>query len=90
LRAAKETKRVLEQPDSKCLLIGFGDSGLELEIRIWIGDAHNGVQNVKSDVLVRVWELFREHGVRVPYPQRDVHIRQRGGDGGAELGSSAV
>ncbi len=74
VRAAAETERVLDQPECKCLLLGFGDSGLELEVRIWIGDAHNGVQNVKSDVLLRIWELFRETGIRVPYPQRDVHF----------------
>jgi small-conductance mechanosensitive channel len=57
------------------LLIAFGESGLELEVRIWIGDAHNGVQNVKSAVLLRIWEKFKLREVEVPYPQRDVHIR---------------
>ena len=74
VRAAGETERVLDQPECKCLLVAFGDSGLELEVRIWIADAHNGVQNVKSDVLLRIWELFREAGIKVPYPQRDVHF----------------
>ena len=78
VRAAAETERVLEQPECKCLLIAFGESGLELEVRIWIGDAHNGVQNVKSAVLLRIWELFREAGIKVPYPQRDVHLADPG------------
>ena len=72
--AARETERVLEQPDPKCLLISFGDRALELELRIWIADAHNGVQNVKSDVLLKVWTKFQANGIKVPYPQRDVHI----------------
>ena len=72
--AARETERVLEQPDPKCLLISFGDHALELELRIWIADAHNGVQNVKSDVLLKVWTKFQANGIKVPYPQRDVHI----------------
>ena len=46
-----------------------------LEVRIWIGDAHNGVQNVKSAVLLRIWDRFREAGIRVPFPQRDVTVR---------------
>jgi small-conductance mechanosensitive channel len=74
-RAACQTERVLAEPACKCLLIAFGESGLELEVRIWIGDAHNGVQNVKSDVLLRIWDMFREAGIRVPYPQRDVTLR---------------
>lgn len=83
VRAAAETERVLEQPECKCLLVAFGESGLELEVRIWIGDAHNGVQNVKSAVLLRIWELFREAGIRVPYPQRDVHFAEPGSFGSA-------
>ncbi|HET8696716.1 MAG TPA: mechanosensitive ion channel domain-containing protein [Gammaproteobacteria bacterium] len=74
VRAARGTERVLEQPECKCLLVAFGENALELEVRIWIADAHNGVQNVKSAVLLKIWELFREAGIRVPYPQRDVHV----------------
>jgi small-conductance mechanosensitive channel len=74
-RAACETARVLGEPECKCLLVAFGENALELEVRIWIGDAHNGVQNVKSAVLLRIWEMFREAGIRVPYPQRDVTLR---------------
>jgi small-conductance mechanosensitive channel len=70
--AACQTDRVLGEPECKCLLVAFGENGLELEVRIWIGDAHNGVQNVKSAVLLRIWEMFREAGIRVPLPQRDV------------------
>jgi small-conductance mechanosensitive channel len=72
--AARETERVLEQPDPRCLLIAFGDHALDLELRIWIADAHNGVQNVKSDVLLKVWTKFQANGIKVPYPQRDVHV----------------
>ena len=78
LSAAKGTDRVLTEPDPKCLLIAFGDSALELELRIWIADAHNGVQNVKSDVLLKIWELFREHGITIPYRQIDLHFPAAG------------
>lgn len=76
--AARETERVLADPDPKCLFIEFGDSALKLQLRFWIADAQNGVQNVKSAVLLRIWEKFKEHGVEVPYPQRDVHVRSSG------------
>jgi small-conductance mechanosensitive channel len=74
-QAAAEIDRVLSEPEPKCLFIAFGDSALELQLRFWIADAQNGVQNVKSAVLLRIWEKFKESGVEVPYPQRDLHIR---------------
>jgi len=75
IQAATETERVLQNPEPKCLLIGFGDSAVDLELRFWIQDAQNGVRNVRSDVLLKVWDKFHEHGVEIPYPQRDLHIR---------------
>jgi small-conductance mechanosensitive channel len=80
VEAAQETQRVLDDPAPRCLLIGFGDSSVDLQIRFWIADAHNGVQNVKSAVLLRVWEKFKSAGIEIPYPQRDLHLRS-----GAEL-----
>jgi small-conductance mechanosensitive channel len=73
--AARATARVLPEPAPKCLFIEFGESSLKLQVRFWIGDAQNGVQNVKSDVLLEIWQRFKQHGVRVPYPQRDLHVR---------------
>ncbi|MEX1147628.1 MAG: mechanosensitive ion channel domain-containing protein [Sphingomonadales bacterium] len=74
LEAADETERVLKNPDPKCLIKGFGDSAVELELRMWIGDPQNGVSNVASDVLYRIWTKFHEHGVEIPFPQRDLHV----------------
>lgn len=75
LEAAADTERVLERPEPKCLLIEFGDSSINLQLRFWIADAQNGVQNVKSAVLLAIWDKFREHGIEIPYPQRDLHLR---------------
>jgi small-conductance mechanosensitive channel len=80
--AAKSVKRVLERPEPLCLLKGFGDSSIELEIRAWIEDPRNGTQNVKSEVLLGVWDRFREAGIKFPFPQRDVHIVSMPLDGG--------
>jgi small-conductance mechanosensitive channel len=76
--AALTCARVLPEPAPKCLFIEFGESALKLQLRFWIGDAQNGVQNVKSDVLLEIWQRFKQHGVRIPYPQRDLHIRSGG------------
>jgi small-conductance mechanosensitive channel len=72
--AARETGRVLTDPEPKCLFVEFGDSALKVQLRFWIADAQNGVQNVKSAVLLRIWEKFKERRVQIPYPQRELHM----------------
>ena len=67
--------RVLDDPPPQCLLRAFGDSSVDLEIRIWIDDPSGGRSNVVSEVLLRVWDLFREHGIEIPFPQRDLHLK---------------
>lgn len=75
LQAAGEHERVLSDPKPVCFIVGFGDSAVDLELRIWVDDPQNGVSNVRGAILLRVWDLFREHGVEIPYPQRDLHVR---------------
>ncbi|WP_066549939.1 MULTISPECIES: mechanosensitive ion channel family protein [unclassified Sphingomonas] len=75
LRAAEESPRVLKSPPPNVWLTQFGDSSVDHEIRAWISDPEGGVGNVRSDVLNRVWWLFKEHGVEIPFPQRDVHVK---------------
>lgn len=74
-RAPLSISRVLKEPEPQCLLTGFGDSSVDLEIRIWIDDPSEGRSNVISEVLLRVWDLFHEHGIQIPYPQRDLHLK---------------
>ncbi len=81
--AAGGVTRVLEDPKPVCLLKGFGDSSVDLEARIWINDPRNGISNVKSEVLLRIWDMFHEHGIEIPFPQRDLHIVSK--DGPASL-----
>jgi small-conductance mechanosensitive channel len=75
LRAASESPRVLDNPKPNVWLTAFGQSGVEHEILAWISDPEGGVGSVRSDVLNRVWWLFKEHGIEIPFPQREVHIR---------------
>jgi len=74
-QAASETSRVLETPKPVCLVKGFGDSAINLELRIWINDPRNGVSNVKSEVFLRIWDKFRANAIEVPFPQRDLHVK---------------
>jgi small-conductance mechanosensitive channel len=75
VEAAEAEERVLEKPESKCLLLGFGDSSIDLQLRFWINDAHNGVSNIKSAVLLGVWDRFEEAGIEIPFPQVDLNVK---------------
>jgi len=68
-------ERVISDPPPLCLLTGFGDSSVNLEVRFWIADPENGLANVTSDVLLNIWNLFHEHGIEIPFPQRDLHLK---------------
>jgi small-conductance mechanosensitive channel len=74
VESAKSVKRVLERPEPVCLLAGFGDSSVNIEIRAWIEDPRGGTANVRSEIMLAVWERFQKAGITLPFPQRDVHI----------------
>ncbi len=73
--AANKVPRVLSQPAPTCLLTGFADSSIELQLRFWINDANRGVGNIRSEVLLGVWKLFQEHNIEIPFPQREIRIK---------------
>jgi small-conductance mechanosensitive channel len=75
LEAVEMIPRVQLDPEPRVQLIGFGDSSVNLEIRIWIDDPENGRANITSEVLLAVWDKFHEHNIGIPFPQRDLHIR---------------
>ena len=74
-QAAGSVEWVVDDPKPKCLLVDFSESSLTLEARFWIKDPQNGVTKVKSAVRLAAWDLFAEHGITVPFPQRDLHIK---------------
>ncbi|MCR9220664.1 MAG: mechanosensitive ion channel [Alphaproteobacteria bacterium] len=76
VEAAVETPRIIDEPAPKCLLIEFGDSSVNLELRVWIADPQEGVRNVRSEVLLRIWDKYHAQGVRFPFPQRDLHVKE--------------
>lgn len=74
IEAAANISRVLANPKPVCQLKNFGDSSIDMELRIWINDPENGVSNVSSAVRIALWDTFKEHGIEIPFPQRDVHM----------------
>ena len=75
LQCAKKSTRVLDEPAPTVMLKSFADSGIELELRVWIADPEYGADTVKSDVNIAIWRAFKQAGITIPYPQRDLHIK---------------
>jgi small-conductance mechanosensitive channel len=75
LEAARGAKRVLTTPPPVVWLDALGDNGIQFKVHCWINDPEEGIGSVRSDVLKRLWELFQQHGIEVPFPQRDVTLK---------------
>ncbi|SPF39050.1 putative Potassium efflux system KefA protein / Small-conductance mechanosensitive channel [Syntrophobacter sp. SbD1] len=73
LEAAGDTMRVLHEPKPACLLTGFGDNAVNLELRVWINDPQNGLGAVRNELLMGIWRRFKTEGIELPYPQRVLH-----------------
>ena len=74
LKAVVDSPRALTSPKPNVRLSAFGENGVDHEILCWISDPEGGVGNVRSDVLNRLWLLFKEAGIKIPTPQREVHV----------------
>jgi small-conductance mechanosensitive channel len=75
LTACEGHGRVLRDPLPVSRLMHFGDNGIELELRFWISDPQDGVNNVRSDVNRAIWRLFKEQNISIPVTQREVLVR---------------
>lgn len=75
LEAAKGCKRVLTVPPPSVWLAELGESSVNFTIHCWIMDPEQGVGNVRSEVLKKLWCLFKENDIEIPFPQRDLSIR---------------
>jgi len=73
--ASGVSDRVLIDPPPACRLLGFGDNGINLELRVWIDDPEEGVNNVRTEINLETWRRFREHNITIPFPQRDLHLK---------------
>jgi small-conductance mechanosensitive channel len=74
VEATENQPRILRDPAPVSRLISFEDNGMRLEIRFWIADPVNGVNNVRSDVNRAIWRIFRAHGVKIPVPQQEMRL----------------
>ena len=76
IEAARSVRRVVTAPAPVCHVTEFGENAIQLMLRFWIEDPANGVVNVKGEVYLALWDAFREHDIELPYPQREIRIRE--------------
>jgi small-conductance mechanosensitive channel len=53
----------------------YGDSSVNFIVHCWITDPESGVGNVRSEVLTKLWWLLKENDIEIPFPQRDLNLR---------------
>ncbi|ADM08922.1 hypothetical protein PB2503_04237 [Parvularcula bermudensis HTCC2503] len=75
IECAKSTDRVLDAPAPVCLMTEFGDNSVNFDLRFWINDPPSGIANVRSAVMMKLWDTLHDHDIEIPFPQRDLHIR---------------
>ncbi len=74
MEAAEQHTEVLSEPKPSPIFVEFGESSLNFELRVWISDVDKRPR-VRSELLLAIDQRFREAGVEIPFPQRDLHLR---------------
>ncbi len=80
-------EKTVAYPKPQVLFLGFGDSSLDFELRCWIADVDDRL-TVKSDLNREIDRRFREAGIEIPFPQRDLHLRSVDAAAGAALAAA--
>ena len=71
---AGSAPRAIKSRTPNCILTEFAETGMKFSLTFWIADP-DGMDNVKSDVMLSLWEAFKREGIRVPYPVRELRVR---------------
>ncbi|MFJ5446222.1 mechanosensitive ion channel family protein [Methylobacillus methanolivorans] len=66
--------RVMKEPAPDAKLVGFGESGIDLNLTVWVPDPENGAGDIPSTVYLNLWDEFKARGISIPFPQREVHV----------------
>ncbi|MEM6371358.1 MAG: mechanosensitive ion channel domain-containing protein [Pseudomonadota bacterium] len=74
IEAAGTVNRVLNSRPPVCHIVGFGDSSVDYILRFWIMDPTGGLTNIRGQVFLALWDIFKEHGISIPFPQREVKL----------------
>lgn len=71
---ARAQPRVLQDPPPRALVTLFADSGINIDLGFWINDPDQGSGALRSDINMEIWRRFRQEGIEIPYPQREVRV----------------
>ena len=74
VEAAKSVPRVLGGRPVACHITDFGDSSVNYVLRVWIRDAQDGLASIRGAIFLALWDSFKEHGISIPFPQREVRM----------------
>jgi small-conductance mechanosensitive channel len=74
--AANASPRVCKDQTPVCHLTEFGDSSLNFKLRFWIKDAEQGLTNIRGEVMLALWDAFKENNIEIPYPHREVYLHE--------------
>jgi small-conductance mechanosensitive channel len=75
LKVAEATEGVADDPPPKVVVRNFGESAVDLQLRVWIHDARRRMDTI-SGITDRVKEAFDEAGIEIPYPKRDIYVHE--------------
>ncbi len=75
IKATAAVPRVVESKTPSCWLTGFGDSSLDFLLRFWIREPQMGLSGIQGTVLLALWDTFKENGIAIPYPHREVLMK---------------
>src|SRR6266478_8328455 len=65
--------RAIKNKPPNCILTEFAEAGMKFSLTFWIADP-DGMDNVKSDVMLALWDVFKREGIKVPYPVRELRV----------------
>lgn len=71
---ARNHPRVLQDPPPRALVVMFADSGINLDLGFWISDPDQGTGGLRSEINLEIWRRFRQEGIEIPFPQREVRM----------------
>jgi small-conductance mechanosensitive channel len=74
IEIASTAPRAIKSRTPNCILTEFAEAGMKFSLTFWIADP-DGMDNVKSDVMLSLWDTFKREGIRVPYPVREIRVR---------------
>lgn len=81
IEAAQAQPRVMEDPAPGAFLESFADSGINLQLGFWIRDPAEGTLGIRSAINMQIWRRFKEEGIEIPFPQREVRVLAEAGGG---------